>query len=178
MNYDQPPYGQPNEQQPYGPPSYGQPGHGRGAPLAPGAPWAAVPARRPGTVTAGAVMAFIGGGFMVLLGLALAVLGSNSDVTDQIADAYGPAFASMVTVLGLVLAVVGALIIFFGAMAFKGRRWGAIALAVITVLSLIGTISDIASGTGGSTVGLVWSIIATALLLVRPSQEWYRAQQR
>ncbi|HLV55627.1 MAG TPA: hypothetical protein VKY71_08655 [Actinotalea caeni] len=173
----QPPYGRPNEQQPYGPPSYGQPGFGP-APVMPGAPWPSVPTRRPGTVTAGAVMAFIGGAFMVVVGLVLAVLSGSAEMTEAITETYGPGMGSAATILGVALAVVGALIIVFGAMAFTGRQWGAVALAVITGLSLVGTITDIASGTGGSVVGLGWSIVATALLLSSGSRAWYRTQQR
>src|SRR5690606_9845847 len=173
----QPPYGRPNEQQPYGPPSYGQPGFGP-APVMPGAPWPSVPTRRPGTVTAGAVMAFIGGAFMVVVGLVLALLSGSAEMTEAITETYGPGMGSAATILGVALAVVGALIIVFGAMAFTGRQWGAVALAVITGLSLVGTITDIASGTGGSVVGLSWSIVATALLLSSGSRAWYRTQQR
>lgn len=194
------PYGAPASYGTSGQPSYGassqpgyatspQPGYGApgqqaygqyGAPAQAGAPWAGagVPMSRPGTVTAGSVLAFIGGGFMVVIGLLLAALGGSSQFADTVADAYGP-LASMIVGLGVILMIIGALVIFFGVMAFKGRRWGAIALAVLAGLTVLGAISDLASGTGGSSfLGTAWSVLGAVLLLVNPSQAWYRSQQQ
>jgi hypothetical protein len=174
----QPGYGQADYGQPgYGQPAYGQPAYG-GGPMTPGAPWGQVPARRPGTVTGGAVLAFIGGGFMILFGLLLAIMGGNQEFAEGFAGAYGSDITSFIVIAGVLVLLFGALVLFFAVMAFKGRRWGAIGLAVLAGLAVLGTISDLATGNGSSVVGLAWSVTSTVLLLVTPSQAWYRSQQR
>lgn len=126
-------------------------------------------------MTAGSVLAFIGGGFLAMIGLVFAIAGSTAGFQDAVEDQLGPGLGAAVIGIGVVFLVLGALIIFFGVMALKGKRWAAIALAVLAGLSLIGGITDMASGTGSSLVGVAWSVTGAILLLVSSSQAWYRA---
>lgn len=169
------PYGaQHGNEQPYPlGPTYGQYGAG---PMAPGAPWGGAPARRPGTVTAGCVLAFIGGGFMVIMGLIIALAGGAGAFDGMDIPGFGPGDGGLLTGVGIVFLLIGALVVFFGVMAFRGKRWAAITLAVFAGLSVLGGISDLASGTGTSLIGVAWSVTGAVLLLVPASQAWYRAK--
>lgn len=148
----------------------GAPGYGGGA------PWAGGAMPRPGTVTAGSILAFIGGGFMVVIGLILALAGGSGALDDMDMPGFGGGLGGLFVGLGLVVLLFGALVIFFGVMAFKGKRWGAIALAVLAGLSLIGGISGIAQGDGSGLVGVAWGITSAVLLLLAPSQAYYRSK--
>lgn len=176
-------YGAPMAPQ-YGAPQYGAPQYG--APqaygqygAAPGAPWAGpnVAMPRPGTVTAGAVLAFIGGGFMVLVGGIIAIAGGIPEVQEAIESEYGAGFGNAAIAVGVGVLLFGALVIFLGVMAIKGRRWAAIGLAVLAGLSVLGGITNLASGAGSSLVGVAWSVASAVLLLVPTSQAWCRSRQ-
>lgn len=173
-----PSYGAASGGQSYG----GAPAPGYGAPSTPGAPgyggapWAGGAMPRPGTVTAGSILAFIGGGFMVIIGLVLALAGGSGALDDMDMPGFAGGLGGLFVGLGLVVLLFGALVIFFGVMAFKGKRWGAIALAVLAGLSLIGGISGIAQGDGSGLVGVAWGITSAVLLLLAPSQAYYRSK--
>jgi hypothetical protein len=114
---------------------------------------------------------------MVVIGLILAILGAAGGAQDLDLPGFGAGAGGIIAGLGIVLLLIGALVVFLGVMAFKGKRWAAITLAVFAGLSLVGGISDLASGTGTSLFGVAWSVTGAVLLLVPASQAWYRSKR-
>lgn len=132
---------------------------------------------RPGTITGGAVLAYIGGAFMLVVGGILAMLGSLPEAQEAVETLYGPGTGSLVSVIGGVIAVIGILIVVFGAFAHRGKQWGAIALAVIAGFAVAGAVLDVVSGRSSSVLAAVWSVTSAALLLSNRAREWYRSQR-
>ena len=135
--------------------------------------------RRPGTLIAGCVMTWVGGVSGILGGLSYLVAAGSEDaiedfssdtVTADEAQTLLQTIGSLILVWSLI-AVVLALFVFFG------RRWAALALAVVgglfTVLSLV----SVPSSGVQALVGAAWVIAACALIL-NGSREWFRYRAR
>ncbi|HIZ34879.1 MAG TPA: tetraspanin family protein [Candidatus Ruania gallistercoris] len=176
-----PGYGAPG--QPPAAPGYGAPGQtpmapGYGAPGGYGDPYAQVgmPQQRPGTVTAGAVMTFIGCGVMILLGLIIVIfaLAGSQAFTEAFGEASGFATGA-IAVVGIVLLVIGVIPFILGLFAFRGSKGALIGLTIFAgiyvLLSLGSVFTD--SGTGGTLLPLIWVIAATALFW--SGKSWYDA---
>jgi hypothetical protein len=159
----------PNDGMPYYPQAYGAPAFGGYAAR-----------RRPGVVTAAAVLAFIVGGLGILFnGLALLVLGVSAGHLSQ----HGSAL--MVIVLAVVLfgLAVGALWVWGGVSAVRGRgRKMLISLSSIQVtlvlLSLVLTVGADQGHAGVALVravlGLIFALPILILILQRSSSEYFR----
>jgi len=172
-------------QQDYGTPAGQAPGHGTpgnhygygaGMPGQPGyAGWSTAPAVRPGSVTAGSVLAIIGGIVATLLGALLLVLAGV--VRDSSAFAGTGLTPEMFVVLGGIVALVGVLVLVFGVMALRGRYWAAIALTITGGLYVALAIVSLIQGQGGVLVGIIWIAISVSLLMSGTSRAWFRAQR-
>ena len=142
----------------YGPP----PGYAQG-PVYPGAG----AARRPGTVTGAAVLAFIVGALLLLVGL-IALVAGAALLGAAVRDGLVIPFA--VVSLG-----VGALYIWAGVWALNGRN-----AMLLTIVAGIGALLQLVSlfrgGTANGVVGLAISVAILALLLTQPSRAWFRSR--
>ena len=176
--YGQQQYGQPQQygQQPYGQNPYGQPAY-------PG--YAAGPVSLPGTVNAATIILFVFGGLVILGGIFAAYGGAmigdaSSQLGSQGAEFSGVSGAgqtagTIVLILGIVLALLGALYIWLGVMARKGKNW---ARLTVTILLGVGVILNLLNMTQGTAVGttllsIVIAAIPGVLLWLAPSNEYY-----
>lgn len=155
--YEQPAYQQPGSQQPYGSAPAPQPGYGSPAAT-----------KRPGVVTAAAVLAFISGG-LNLLGALVLLIGSN------LADDLGIS-SGLIVVFGLISLVFGAALIFGGLQAIGGKdqRILVATAAAAIVLQLLYWI--IVQFDGTSVLSLVLPAVIIALLMQPQSKQWFQSK--
>jgi hypothetical protein len=135
--------------------------------------------RRPGTVLAGCILAWVGSVFGVLVGLLLLSVSEDSPLFDEVdlgmsrADAVDAMHLAGGFLAGwcLVVAVMAVL-------AFRGVKWAAIALVVMAGLMVVlSLLSMVGSGGIQSLVGLLWSVGSAALIyLNRPAKAWFEAK--
>jgi hypothetical protein len=198
QQYGQQQYGQQYGQQQYGqqPAPYGQAGQPQQAYGQPPAGYgqygaSGVPAKPGGVITA-AVLGFIFGAFGAIIAIAgivggAAVSGATSGADEEIPGlgAIGGAFGGALIVLGL-LALVWTVVMIWGSVwALTGRSrvmllvGGSIALA-FTLIGLLGSFGDDASGAGG----IIWSLILflaslaiVVLLSVKPAGQFFAAHR-
>lgn len=176
----QPPVGpdpnqQPGYQQPgYQQPGYQQPGYGQAPPPAPGygppvpGYGPAAPTRRPGMVTAAAVIAFVSGGLNLLLGLFLLAASG--------ADELAGVSTGVIVVIALLGIAFGAALIFGGLQALKGKDQR-ILVAVAGAAILLQVISWIAVGFDAtSVISLLLPAITIALLMQPQSKQWFASK--
>ncbi|WP_199580461.1 hypothetical protein [Blastococcus sp. TBT05-19] len=162
----QPGYGQP---QPYGQqPGYGQP-YGQQPGYGPGYPGGPVPGgKRPGAVTAAAVIGIVIGSLSALLNL-LGVLA---------ADSVGVQLTGVDVALGLLAAAIGVALVVGGIQVLRGAppqlllyaALAAVALALVTVVVVLSSGGDL-DGAGG--FGLLGPAAVVVLLRSKSAQEWY-----
>jgi len=139
--------------------------------------------RRPGTVTAAAVLSFIWGGLTILSSLVSMAAGSllssagsacaENDQSGLCASAAGS--ETLVVVLGIALIVAAGLVIWGGVAALSGKSGKILVVTsgiqvVIQIVWLIET-GSIAFGT----VGTVVPIGIIVLMVVPASRSWFRA---
>jgi hypothetical protein len=155
-------------QYPVAPPFYGFPAQGNGSP------------RRPGTVTAASVLAFIVGGLGALgcVLLLLAILVAAATMPHPV----------LVAILGAVLLVAvahSALFIWGGVRALKGRKTMLMVMSIIQVaFTAFGLVSDLtlrSTAPGAAVVqavaGLIFVVPILILLAQRSSREFSRARR-
>jgi hypothetical protein len=178
--YGQPGYGQPGYGQPYATQSYGQPyGYGQGG-------YGGDPARRPGTVTAAAVITFVLAG-LALLGTLIggvAVLASRDTVERELLNNpdFGGDFNSsdigaVVTAIALIclfLALLSVAAIVLAVLVLRGRGWARVTLIVLSVVTAIIGLVGITTF-----LPLVWTaggIAVVVLLSLSTSGRWFALQ--
>lgn len=164
-------YGQPSGQPTGQPTGYGQPGDqptGYGQPSGYGAPpppsfGGGVAQKRPGMVTAAAVLAFVSGGLGLLGGLlSFSIIG----------DFGVPGFLVVLVLIGLVLS---AALIFGGVQALQGKSF-VILLVVSGISILINLISMITYFQASSLLSFVFPILIIAFLMNPQSKAWIKAR--
>lgn len=153
----QPPMGQDPNQQGYGSAPAPQPGYG---PVGTG--------RRPGMVTAAAVLAFISGGLNLLFGLIVLF------ASDAVADAgVSRGLIVVLAVLGLAF---GAVLIFGGLQALNGKDQR-ILVGVSAAAILLQIITWFTAGFDGSSVlSLILPVVIIALLMQAQSKQWFQSK--
>lgn len=175
-------------QNPYGPNSTGNPYPYTPYAQAPVPAAPPQPARRPGTVVGGYVLLLLA----ALPFLVLGVLGAFVTITrdmfpaelglDALLTQYNVGFDQFVQALHLLMALMAVLALVYVALAsaaFAGRRWGRIAVTVLTALFDLFLLLNIG---GGGAAGLVFvapllvSVAGVVLLHVRPSAAWFAAR--
>lgn len=192
-------YGPPDANPPgapnYGAPSYGAPGYGAPgqppaapgqAPMAPGygAPGEygggygqAAVVRRPGTVTAGAILTWVGCGLMMILGLILAVAGGSLGLSEAFGEMTGAATGIMVGV-GVFVVIAGLIPLLLSIFAFRGSKGSLIGLTVVGALWVLLLLFSLVNSDnpGGGIVSILWIGGATALFWA--GRAWYDARRR
>lgn len=128
---------------------------------------------RPGTVVAGAVMAAVGGTFLTVMGALTGLVGANPELLVQ--AGYDPAEMAGLNTAGLIAAAVGVLVVVLAVVALRRGWWGAVGLAVLTGIYVGFGVWSLLSGQVLVLIGLVYVVVATALLLTSRAQAWFRA---
>ncbi|WP_156994224.1 hypothetical protein [Pseudonocardia acaciae] len=142
------------------------------------------PVRMPGTVIAGLVMTYIGGGVMVLIGLVLLIGSANSEFSTAFASGLGApreALSFVLVAVALFVLVFGAIVILPAVLANKGRNGGRIALTVIGGIAVaLNLISLVVQGKLGGLLSTAWIAVAVGLLWTGRATAWfqYRARHR
>lgn len=196
-NQPWPEYGHqgPQPGQPYGQPpaNYSQPQAG----WAPGAnshpnpygypyggnpydPYRAGPPKRPGNILAAMIMAYVGSGFVILLGL-LFLIGASSDgfvqgIGDGMDETSLAAARAAAYGIGAFALIEGLLVVLFAVFAHNGRNWARIVLTVLGGLNIAMSLASVAS-TPQSLVGAAYIATATVLLWVGEANPWYAARK-
>lgn len=171
----QPPW-QPSQPAPWQPASY--------PPMAGGAGGYGTPPQRPGTVLAGAIMTYIGGGLLVVASL-IVLLGVAAD-GDQFAAAFtqgtgfdadpGTVQASAIGA-GIGILVQGVLLIVAAAFAQHGSNGWRIALTVIGGLNALFNLAQLATGAVIGLLALAYIAVAVTLFWVGEANAWYRMRK-
>jgi hypothetical protein len=148
-----------------------------------GAPSAA--AARPGTVLAAGIVAIVVGALGLLLGfmglLAYAALSSEIAALEASPELAGSGldlsgFSTFMLIGALILLASGALYLVAGIATVSGRRWGAWTLIAVSVLSIVVTLVQMVTGSGGNgLLGIVVSALVAGLLLTPRAQAWLRS---
>jgi hypothetical protein len=125
-------------------------------------------AARPGTVTAAAVLAFVVGGLLAILGLITLLAGS------AVTGVYS-GLGGVVIVLSILILAVGGVYIWSGVWALTGKnaKFLTIVAGVAAVLQLIGLIGNFSVS---SLIALAISIGIIVLMIQPPSRNWYRSK--
>jgi hypothetical protein len=165
----QPPY-------PPGQPRY-QPGF-PGQPAYPGYPGAVETAVRPGQVTAGVVMSWVGGGVFALFGLLLFALAANKDLLDGVEQQLDQQInrdqaTTLFRTLGVGLGIWGIAVIVFAVLAWNGKNWARIALTIMGGCYCASQLFGIVSGAVAGLPFLAYVVIAVGLLWTRPAGAWF-----
>ena len=182
--YPQQPYGQqPYGQQPYGQQPYGQPAYG--APYQQGRD----PEKRPGTVTAAAVMAIVFSGLSFLLYgiLTIVTLAVREDMVEAIEDELtaeqrdlfsGNDLATLVTVVFVALTVWSLIAVVLGIFAMRRSKVARILLVISSAMTIVFSLLAISSVISGLT--LIAGIVVIVLLFTGGANDWYarRGQQQ
>lgn len=179
----EPPYGQ----QSGGYPSYQQPGSPYGAypPQYPGYPaghgGAPRSMARPGTVVTGCILAWVGGGVGLLLGLIMLVISAATDLSSVQAQIESTGlttqeFISLLHVVGAIMAVWCVAVIVVAALAYRGLQGFAITLLVMAGVFALLCLLSLLRGNGLSLVFILW-VAASGLLVLVPkdARAWYAA---
>ena len=179
--YGAPQYGAPQYGGPqYGAPQYGAPQYGAsqygaspspyGAPQYGGYPAPAVGgydvARRPGTVTAAAVIGFVFGGLLIVFCL-LGLIGLAA-TSDTIRNRYGSGLLAVTFVILLVRLAMGGLYIWGGVRALRGqgRTMLIVVSAIELALALIGLVVRVGGTSSTGLVGVIIDLLFVAPILI------------
>ncbi|HLS13038.1 MAG TPA: hypothetical protein VK095_00845 [Beutenbergiaceae bacterium] len=166
-------YGQPAQYGQGG--QYGQPGEytPAGVPRASGA---AGP--RPGTVTAAAVLAWIGSVLLIFLGLMMLAIRAVDPADAGVPADEAALVQEFASTLGIAALIWGALVLVAAILAFRGMNWARWVLVVLGVLATLGFLFNIVVAEAFlAIIPLVWVVASVALLLAPASRDWYNARR-
>jgi hypothetical protein len=133
------------------------------------------PPQRPGTVTAAAVILFVGAGLALLACCGLNLLASDAELA--------PEGSRLVLLISGILGVSGVLNLVFGYFLLQGRQWARITTIVLSaigiVLQIVGFVTggETGSTVAGSCVGILLNIIVIRLLSGSSASEYFRASR-
>ncbi len=179
------PPGPPPRQGHYGPAypgeTYPAPAYPPGQPVYPGYPGSPTPTTRPGQVTAGVIMSWVGGGVFALLGVLLLALADNKDLLDGVEQQLGNQLnrehaTTIFRTLGVGLGVWGIAVIVFAVLAGNGKNWARIALTVMGGLYCASQVVGIVSGAVAGLPFLAYVVICVGLLWTREAGVWFTAR--
>lgn len=183
--YGQGPYGQSHYGQgQYGQGQYGQPRYG---PPAPGQPYThgQQVMRRPGTVTAGCILAWIGSAIGIIAGIFIAAISSDQDLMEDLLTQLNLTMtteeaANLFQMAGIITAVWCLAVLIISIFAFRRAKWAAITLMVMAaVVAALGVFGMISGGPSTGVIQIVWSVLSAVLIYnSRGSKAWYDAKAR
>lgn len=152
------------------------------SPLSPMSSSGPIRATRPGTLTAGAVLSWLGGVFLVLIGALMLIVAAAGEFRANASDDSDD--TTTVMVVATVVVALGVAIVALGSFAFMGRLWAAIMLtvigAVIGLLFLAGGLVALATADGVTGIGLFIAVyigLAVGLLWGSAAMRFYRSRR-
>jgi hypothetical protein len=166
-----------------GQPAYppGQPVYPPGQPVYPGYPGAVTPTARPGQVTAGVIMSWVGGGVFALLGVLLFALAANADLLDGVEQQLDQQInrdqaTTIFRTLGVGLGIWGIAVIVFAVLAWNGKSWARIVLTVMGACYCASQLVGIVSGAVAGLPFVAYVVISVGLLWTRDAGAWFAAR--
>ena len=170
------PYGQPYGQQPYGQQPYGQP-YGQ----QPVWPVGRDPHKRPGTVTAAAIITIVLSALVLVLGLLVIVVGAadSQEFYDSFREGSGGTYddisdediRTVLMVAGGVLAVWSAAGVLLGVLVLRRSSVGRILLVISAVMTALFSLIAILSI--ASVITLIAGIAVTIMLFTGGANDWF-----
>lgn len=151
--------------------------------MAPGAYGGHRVMRRPGTLLAATIMAYVGSGPLVLFGVVTLVGSLNDSFVDGFADAAGLGAATLAEQRMLLLGMAGASLLLgatatvLALFAQRGHRWAHITLTVVGGLYLLASLASMGNGSPQSIVGATYVGVAVMLLWLGGAPAWYRSRR-
>ncbi len=137
------------------------------------------PLPRPGWVVMAAVFQFIGGGFAILGGLIVALVGGFfAKAFAEEFDRFGDAIGGLVAVFGILLILVGAFNIVLGVQNLNGRSWARVTTIVLSAISGAFNALGLVMGNPMSFFGLAFDVLIIVGLSLRPTVDWFAQQGR
>lgn len=141
--------------------------------------------RRPGHVTAGCVLAWVGAGLGILFGLLFLVLHNSALLLDPLTDQMRQAgmsidrseTASLLQTVGIIMTLWCLAVAVVAGFAFRRARWAAITLLVMAGCSVAIGLVNLLAGNPAGLIQSAWSLVS-ALLVIRGGQAWYAAAHR
>ena len=135
--------------------------------------------RRPGTVVAGCIMAWVGSAIGLVMGLFFVTITEDSAIFDDYD--FGMSRSDAVTMFQLTggfMIVWCLLVIAMAIFAFRGARWAALTLLVMAGITAVMTlVNAFSGGGGGGLAGVAWAVASAFLIYqTRSSKEWFAAK--
>jgi hypothetical protein len=130
--------------------------------------------QRPGWVTFAAVMQFVSGGFLLLVGLLLMLGGSFlAAIFEEGLGELGDLLGAFFLVIGIVVLAIGVLAIFVGIGVLKGQGWARITAIVLTILGALASVDSLLNGDYMSIVWLALDGLVLFALFNPVSKQWF-----
>jgi len=136
---------------------------------------------RPSSVSAGCLMAGLGGAVGFVIGLFLLSLSADSPALNGLPPVDRADTAESLGLVGAISVVWCPVVMIAAYFAYRGARWAAWTLvgmaAVYVVASFIGSQTGSSATPGG--IGLIWALTSAALVYAtRPAWEWFQVMRR
>lgn len=134
-----------------------------------------VSSRRPGTVLAGCILAWVGAAFGTLVAVLFISASGDSALLDDLTAEQRAEAAEFFQVVGTVLLIWCPTVMLAAFFAFRRAKWAAVTLVVMGVLWTLICIFNALSGGGfGVVLAVAWTVASITLVyFVRQSREWY-----
>lgn len=139
--------------------------------------------RRPGTLLAATIMAYVGSGPLVLFGVVFLVGSLSESFVAGFGDAGGLGSASLADQRLLMLGmgsgtlVLGLTVAALALFAQLGRRWAHTALTVVGALYTLVSLVSVVNGSPQTIVGATYVGVAIMLLWIGGAPAWYRSRR-
>ncbi len=128
---------------------------------------------RPGTLLAGCILTWIGSALGLLFGLLLLGMSGNQDLAEALDAAGSQDVETIMQVTGSMLALWSLLAAVLAVFTFMGKRWAAIALAVVGALYVaLVVFGMVTSGDPTGVVAIAW-VVGSLALIFAGSKAWF-----
>lgn len=176
-----PPYQPP--QQPSGQPGYGQPGYGQ-QPYGQGGHGQRDPDKRPGTVTAAAIIAIVCSALaaalfvLMMIGLAVArgdvIAGMTDDGRSEAFQDFTPEqLANLFLVVAALLLIWSIAAIVLAVLAMRRRNWARILLVISSAMTAVFCLLSLVGGSPGAILPFVAAVAVIVLLFLGGANDWF-----
>lgn len=137
-----------------------------------------VSSRRPGTVLAGCILAWVGSAAGIYTAVVLLTASQQSGLYDGLSADQRLEVASVYRLVGILNLIWCPIVILAALFAFRRAKWAAITLVLMAVVWILVNIFNALAGGGfGVVLGVVWTTASVTLVyFLRPSREWYAAR--
>lgn len=132
--------------------------------------------KRPGQVTAVAVLGFIAAGILLLAGLLFLTLGGigGAVANEAGAEGVGAIIAAFAMIFAVVFLGMGALQLVVSIGILKGKGWARITQVVLSGIGILLNLATLVTGDMSQLVGLAVNVMIIVFLFMGTSTTWFR----